>query len=63
MPMLFLNQKAVREMLDMAEVIPAVEQAFKDCAQDRGNMHAKSYLSLNRGDFRVMLASTPLSGG
>ena len=47
----------------MAEVIPAVEQAFKDCAQDRGNMHAKSYLSLNRGDFRVMLASTPLSGG
>lgn len=59
MPTLLLNKNAVRDLLRMSEVIPAVEQAFRDWAEGRGKMPAKSYLSLDKGDFRAMPASLP----
>jgi alanine dehydrogenase len=59
MPTLLLNKNAVRDLLRMSEVIPAIEQAFRDWAEGRGKMPAKSYLLLDRGDFRAMPASLP----
>ncbi len=59
MPTLLLNKNAVRDLLKMSEVIPAIEQAFRDWAEGRGKMPAKSYLLLDRGDFRAMPASLP----
>jgi alanine dehydrogenase len=50
---------AIKDQLNMSEVIRAVEQAFRDWAEGRGKMPAKSYLSLEKGDFRAMPASLP----
>jgi alanine dehydrogenase len=59
MPTLLLNKNAVRDLLRMSEVIPAIEQAFRDWAEGQGKMPAKSYLLLDRGDFRAMPAFLP----
>lgn len=63
MPTLFLNQKEIRDLLNMSEVIIAVEQAFKDWAEGRGTMPAKAYLLLEQGDFRAMPAALPGAAG
>ena len=62
-PTLFLNQKAVRELLKMPEVITAVEQAFRDWTEGRGSMPAKAYLVVDEGDFRAMPAALPGAAG
>jgi alanine dehydrogenase len=56
---LLLTRKSVRNLLNMAEVIEAVEQAFRDWATGQGQMPAKAYLVLDKGDFRAMPASLP----
>ena len=47
----------------MAEVIQAVEQAFKDLARVKAKMPCKAYLVLERGDFRAMPAAIPEAAG
>lgn len=59
MPTLILTSKDVRKLLDMAAVISAVEQAFRDWALGKAVMPAKSYLVLEKGDFRAMPAALP----
>ncbi len=59
MPTLLLTRKEVSALLNMGAVIKAVEQAFRDWAGGRGTMPPKSYLSLEKGDFRAMPAALP----
>jgi len=63
MSTLFLSKKDVRDLLNMAEVIEAVEQAFKDWSLGKAKMPAKSYLVLDQGDFRAMPAALAGSAG
>lgn len=63
MPTLFLNRKETRDLLNMPEVIKAVEQAFRDWAEGKGSMPAKAYLVLEQGDFRAMPAALPGAAG
>ena len=63
MPTILLDSAAVKRLLNMPDVIAAVEEAFKLWGQGKGNMPAKAYLSLERGDFRAMPAALPGSAG
>jgi len=63
MSTLFLSRNDVHGLLDMAATIKAVEQAFKDLAEGKAVMPAKSYLLLDRGDFRAMPAALPGTAG
>jgi alanine dehydrogenase len=63
MSTLFLNKNDVRSLLNIAEVIEAVEQAFKDWALGRAKMPAKAYLVLEQGDFRAMPGAIPGAAG
>jgi alanine dehydrogenase len=58
METLLLNSKDVHQNADMAEVIPAVEQAFAAYEHGDAQMPAKSYIDLPEynGDFRSMPA-------
>jgi len=56
---LLLSTKAVRDLLNMSDVIKVVEQAFRDWGQGKGKMPAKAYLVLDQGDFRAMPAALP----
>jgi alanine dehydrogenase len=47
------------ELLQMDEVLSAVEQAFRDCALGQGQMPPKVYLQTSRGDFRAMPGALP----
>jgi len=63
MPTLLLDRNAVKILINMADVITVVEEAFKMCGEGRGKMPAKTYLSLERGDFRAMPAALPGCAG
>ncbi len=63
MPTLVLNQKEIRDLLNMSEVIKVVEQAFIDLTQGNGSMPPKAYLLLKQGDFRAMPAALPEAAG
>ena len=63
MSTLFLSRNDVRGLLNMADVIEAVEQAFRDWALGKARMPAKAYLVLDQGDFRAMPAALPGSVG
>jgi alanine dehydrogenase len=63
MPTLLLDRNAVKTLINMANVISVVEEAFKMCGEGRGKMPAKTYLSLERGDFRAMPAALPGCAG
>jgi alanine dehydrogenase len=63
MPTLILNREEVLELLDIKEIIAAIEQAFKDWARGAGGMPPKSYLPLEKGDFRAMPAALPGAAG
>jgi alanine dehydrogenase len=63
MPTLFLSKKDVQSLLNMAEVIGAVEQAFKYLALGRAKMPSKAYLVLKQGDFRAMPGAIPEAAG
>lgn len=53
-----LNENQAKELVNMAEVIEAVEEAFKEYAEDEAKMPPKIYLDLPEfnGDFRAMPA-------
>jgi alanine dehydrogenase len=63
MPTLILDKKAVRDLLEMQEVISAVEKALIDLAEGKGSMPAKAYLQLGQDDFRAMPAALPGAAG
>jgi alanine dehydrogenase len=63
MPTLFLKKNDVQSLLNMAEVIGAVEQAFRDLALGRAKMPSKAYLVLEQGDFRAMPGAIPGAAG
>jgi len=63
MSTLFLSRNDVRGLLNMADVIEAVEQAFRHWALGNVRMPAKAYLVLDQGDFRAMPAALPGSVG
>ncbi len=63
MATLILGKTVVRSMLNMAEVIKAVEQAFRDWTVGKATMPSKSYVRLEKGDFRAMPAALPGSAG
>ncbi len=57
MKTLLLNRKKIRDLLDMADVLKAVEQAFREWEDATAQMPPKAYISLNKGDFRAMPAA------
>ncbi len=63
MPTLLLDRNAVKTLMRMADVIDAVEEAFRMCGEGKGKMPAKVYLSLEQGDFRAMPAALPGCAG
>jgi len=63
MPTLLLDRNAVKTLIMMSDVIRVVEEAFRMWGEGRGRMPAKTYLSLERGDFRAMPAALPGSAG
>jgi len=63
MSTLLLDRNTIKSLIDMADVINVVEEAFRMCGEGRGKMPAKTYLSLEHGDFRAMPAALPGSAG
>jgi len=63
MPTLLLNRDTVKQLLDMGEVIRAVEEAFVDFGRGKAIMPPKAYLPLDKGDFRAMPAAVPGAAG
>jgi alanine dehydrogenase len=63
MPTLILSRNDVNGLLDMAEVIEAIEQAFREWTQGKGNMPPKAYLVVEKGDFRAMPVFLPGTSG
>jgi alanine dehydrogenase len=59
----FLSGKEIASLLDMKEVIRAVEDAFLNLASGKAKMPPKIYLSLDEGDFRAMPAAIPGAAG
>jgi alanine dehydrogenase len=63
MPTLLLDRKAIKTLIRMSDVITVVEEAFRMCGEGKGNMPAKTYLSVEHGDFRAMPAALPGCAG
>jgi alanine dehydrogenase len=63
MPTLLLDRNAIKTLIRMSDVINVVEDAFRMCGEDKGVMPAKTYLSLEHGDFRAMPAALPECAG
>ena len=59
MSTLLLHRNAIQKLIQMSDVIKMVEEAFRMCDEGRGKMPAKTYLSLEHGDFRAMPAACP----
>jgi len=63
MSTLLLSREEVRGLLNMPEIIEAVEQAFRDWAHGKARMPTKSYMLLEKGDFRAMPGAIPGAAG
>ncbi len=63
MSTLLLARDDVRGLLKMPDVIWVVEEAFKEWAEGEANMPPKTYVGLERGDFRAMPAALPGAAG
>ena len=63
MPILLLDSKAVNNLMKMADVMDAVESAFRMWGEGRASMPAKAYLQVEKGDFRAMPAVLPGCAG
>lgn len=63
MPTLLLDRNAIRALIRMSDVINVVEEAFRMCGEGKGKMPAKTYLSVEHGDFRAMPAALPGCAG
>jgi alanine dehydrogenase len=63
MPTLLLDRSAIKTLIKMSDVINVVEDAFRMYGEGKGNMPAKTYLSVEHGDFRAMPAALPGCAG
>ena len=63
MSTLLLDRKAIRPLIRMPDVVRVVEEAFRMCGEGKGNMPGKTYVSVERGDFRAMPAALPGCAG
>ena len=63
MPTLLLDRSAIKTLIRMPDVINVVEESFRICGEGKGSMPAKTYLSLEKGDFRAMPAALPGGAG
>jgi alanine dehydrogenase len=63
MPTLLLDRNAIKTLMRMSDVITVVEEAFRMCGEGKGKMPAKTYLSVEHGDFRAMPAALPGCAG
>jgi len=63
MQTMILTRNDIIELMDMKSVIEAVENVFKDLKAEEAGMPPKSYINLNRGDFRAMPAFVPGGAG
>ena len=63
MSTLLLDRKAIESLIEMSDVINVVEEAFRMCGEGGGKMPAKTYVSLEHGDFRAMPTALPGSAG
>lgn len=63
MPTLLLDRSAIKTLINMPDVINVVEESFRMYGKGRGRMPAKTYLSLEKGDFRAMPAALPGGAG
>jgi alanine dehydrogenase len=63
MPTLLLDRNAIKTLIKMSDVINVVEEAFRMYGEGRGSMPAKTYLSVEHGDFRAMPAALPGCAG
>jgi alanine dehydrogenase len=63
MPTLFLSKSQVLPLLAMKEIVDIIEETFGEWALGKVIMPPKSYLTLDKGDFRAMPASIPGAAG
>ena len=63
MQTMILTRNDIVKLMDMKSVIRTVENAFKDLYFKTSGMPAKSYIELDRGDFRAMPAFVPGGAG
>jgi len=63
MPTLLLDRNAINTLIRMSDVVKVVEETFRMCGEGKGKMPAKTYLSLEHGDFRAMPAALPGCAG
>ncbi|HEY90703.1 MAG TPA: ornithine cyclodeaminase family protein, partial [Dehalococcoidia bacterium] len=63
MSTLLLDKNATSNLLDMAGVMKAVEEAFISWVEGKASMPPKSYLLVEKGDFRAMPAAIPGAAG
>jgi len=63
MSTLLLDKNATSNLLDMADVMKAVEEAFISWVEGKASMPPKSYLLVEKGDFRAMPAAIPGAAG
>ena len=59
MSTLLLDRKAIKSLIEMSDVINVVEEALRTRGESARKMPAKTYLSLEHGDFRAMPAALP----
>lgn len=59
MSTVFLSRNEIRRLINMSDVIEAVEDAFKSWSGGLGAMPSKAYLTLEEGDFRAMPSALP----
>ncbi len=59
---LLLDAETVRNLLDVEDVIRAVEEAFREKALGRVQMPPKQYIFFDGGDWRIMPAYIPYFG-
>jgi alanine dehydrogenase len=63
MSTILLDNRSVKNLLDMPEVINTVDEAFRLWGEGKGNMPPKAYLTVEKGDFRAMPAALPGCAG
>lgn len=63
MDTILLGRDDVAGLLDMRETIRVVEQAFRYYAAGQAQMPPKTYIQLEKGDFRAMPCSLPGAAG
>ena len=63
MSTLLISKSVVKDLINMRDVLKAVEDAFRAWMQGKAIMPAKAYLVTEQGDFRAMPAALPGATG